>query len=147
MLKDHKTIFFTNIVPFMSDERIISYEDIMERVASYGSFALQKNSEFKQMFDYHLMKARQSGLLGLTIDKWLREGKPDPGSSVFNDEATPLGFDNLLFMVLVVSAGAGASVLVDLLEWTYRRTCGSMKMKEPENKAAFPYKKNHSLLF
>ena len=126
MTTDHKTIFFTNAMPFMSDDRIATLEDIPERVSSYGSFALAKGSQFRQIFDYHLVKARQAGLLGVVMDKWLRGGKPKGQGAAAGqgDEATPLGFDNLLFMVLVVSGGAGLSVVVALLEWVHRKTLG-----------------------
>ena len=79
MLTDHKTIFFTNVIPFLSDDRLLVIEDMTDRIASYSSFALTKDSEFKRMFDYHLMKSMQAGLIPTIVSKYMRDGKPEPG--------------------------------------------------------------------
>ena len=116
MLSDHKTLFFTSPVPFMSDSRIISLLDMPERTASYGSFALRKGSESRQLFDFHLIKAKQSGLLDFTIEHWLRDGKPKAFSSTAELDVQALGFDHLLFIVLVMAAGAAGALIFAIVE-------------------------------
>ena len=122
VLADHKTIFFTNVMPFLSDDRLIVVREMTDRLSSYNSFALPKGSEFKKLFDYHLLKGMQSGLIGNIIDTYLRDGKPEPGRPWQVEDAIALGFDNLLFPGLIVMAGAMMGLGLAFLEFVTKKS-------------------------
>ena len=67
------------------------------------TIALQKDSEFTEPFEYHVLKMRQSGLLSQSALKWLPQPKRDlPGCQL---EAKQLSFDNLLFLFVILLGG------------------------------------------
>ena len=121
ILSDPKALYFSNFLAFMGDKRILSLPSMQDKVMSHLSFALQKDSELLLLFDYNLLKVVQSGLLGKLVDRWLRDDRPQVGRSPFVEEATALGFDNLMFPGLMLGAGVCLSLVLGLLEVAMRR--------------------------
>ena len=62
------------------------------RDALYGhfSFGLQKDSEFGQIFNYHLLKMQQSGILEGLHKKWLESPYGDEKLTVTTDEVNTM---------------------------------------------------------
>ena len=83
---------------------------------SYLAFVLQKDSEFLDQFNYHLIDIMESGLIHNTIMKWLG----NPYTLAMLQGAAPLGYDDVFFLALVVSAGASFGIGILLLELLIR---------------------------
>ncbi len=71
------------------------------------SIALQKDSELRDLIDYHLLKLRQSGILEALRLKWLdgREAGDWSGRIFRGEEPGGVGADNLFFPGSVMSLG------------------------------------------
>jgi len=59
------------------------------------AFAVQKDSEFKQVLNYQLMKMKNNGVMAFLESKWLKSRRP-PEEARLKEEASPLG--NNLFI-------------------------------------------------
>ena len=76
------------------------------RTKSFGrdslAIGLQKDSEFKQVFDFHLSKMTENGIFNKLVIDWMEP----PGSDFTEDlEIVYLGYENLIFPCLIMSAG------------------------------------------
>ena len=69
------------------------------------------------MFDYHLLKMKESGV----VDKLLTRYMPDPPQTIGTPDAVPLGYDNLIFPALVLSFGTCGALAIVLMERLVRR--------------------------
>ena len=86
---------------------------------NFNAIGLRKHSEFTKMFDYHILKMRQSGLLAKMLEDWNKKIialESDPGI-----EAYPLAYDNLLFPFLILSTGTAIALLLLILEWVINK--------------------------
>ncbi len=73
-------------------------------------------------FDYHLLRMSQTGLLSEMTHRILYETRPEDNSPrFFVAEASPLGYANLSFPVLMLSAGAAVGVGLSIMERLIRR--------------------------
>jgi len=80
-------------------------------------FALQKDSELRAAFNYHLTSLHQAGVNNRLSHNWLEEGRPsDMSDRIFIDEASVLGYDNLFFPALIVSFGSASAIGLLILE-------------------------------
>ena len=80
----------------------------------FVSIGLQKNSEYVEMFDYHITKMQENGIVARFKHKWMyNTDKNNYGMA----EAVTLDFENMVFpfMCLVVGVVSAATVL--LAEW------------------------------
>ena len=82
----------------------------------YDSFlAFQKDSELTKLFNFHIAKMRQSGVLDLMVKKYLERddfrGK---------NEVAALGFDNVLFPFLMLSIGGILGLKFCVLEKVFK---------------------------
>ena len=64
------------------------------------------------MFDFHLLKMKESGV----VDKLLTRYYPDPPQTFGVTDASPLGYDNLIFPALILSFGTCGALAVVLVE-------------------------------
>ncbi len=87
--------------------------EFREKMTSYVGFGLQKDSELKSVFDYHLIRLRESGFMSKIKKKWIGNDLPeDMTHRIYVKEPLVLGFDNLFFPSTVILIGIiGASVL------------------------------------
>ncbi len=91
--------------------------DFNGRTESVIGIGLQKDSELKGLFDYHVMSMVQSGLLDKMLRKWIDKDKPDDNSDrIFAQDIVVLGFDNLFFPASVFGYGAIAAVVLAMYE-------------------------------
>ena len=73
---------------------------------------LENNAEFQRMFDYHLIKMKQAGLMTKIADHYI----PDPPLIVGMSEASQLGYNNLLFPIIVLSFGISSAIIMVIIE-------------------------------
>ena len=82
-------------------------------MASSVLFVQVLDASFQDLFDYTLVKIKQSGLLAKELHRWLEQDRPDGHNRVRRATGVAqLGFENLLFPAAVALAGvAGSAVL------------------------------------
>ena len=85
---------------------------IQESQTQMVAFALQQNSEYRELFNFHLKKLDEGGIL----DKLAEMCMPKRYASQIILEAIPLGYDNVLFPSLVMFMGITSSLLMVILE-------------------------------
>lgn len=86
--------------------------DIKESSSMDLSFTFQKNSPYSQLFNYHLQRMDEEGVIHRLQKKWL--SKRD---SRFNlDSPLSLGYNNLVFPFLTLILGCFAALLISLCE-------------------------------
>ncbi len=91
------------------------------------ALAFQPNSELRPLFDYHLIKLDQSGLRKKLLSKWgLSESAGGSSSSgeEGGEEASVLGYDNILFLFMVLGFGIAAAAVLAAAERARRRFGG-----------------------
>ena len=126
MLEDPKNVIFQSMFVFINDTRIKSLVNFEEKAIVHGGIGLQKDSEFKNVFDYHIIKMKQSGLLSQWYHKWMQHGIPgDMTHRIFVQASAPLGFANLFFPALVFLLGVVGGVLALLLEAVAKMTASA----------------------
>ena len=64
--------------------------------------------EFRRIFDYHLMKMEQAGIINKIIADYI----PEPPLIIGMSEANQLGYDNLVFPMIVLSVGLTSALVI-----------------------------------
>ena len=106
--------YFGTEMSFFPFDDIVSVDKFQEFVKSYGSFGLQQNSEFGLMFDYHLAKMFQSGIMQKLLKKWMYK---TPRRDTFSSPA--IGPKSLMVPAYVCLAGIALSILLSVIEKTF----------------------------
>ena len=72
LLKSQKEVaIFDSFVSFVTAD-YVDLVSVKEKKKYVTSYALQNNSEFLGMFNYHISKIKSSGVLSKLSQKWLR---------------------------------------------------------------------------
>ena len=110
VLKDPKALMWAARMTAVGDPRLKAL-NIMDSVRVPAAYAYPKGSEFRKMFDYHLLKIKEAGI----DEKIVTNYAPDPPLQIGISEAEQLGYDALLFpMILLLFGICGAWILVSL---------------------------------
>ena len=110
VLKEPKTLMWAGDMPVAGDQRLKAL-NIMDSVRAPGAYGYPKGSEFCKMFDYHLLKIKESGIDERIVTNYA----PDPPLQIGIAEAEQLGYDALLFPIILLLLGiCGAWILVIL---------------------------------
>ena len=88
--------------------------DIQEFANFYVSIGLQKNSELVEMFDYHIIKMQENGIIARFKHKWMYNTDKNYYGMA---EAVTLEFENLIFPFMCLLVGIVAAATVLLAEW------------------------------
>ena len=89
------------------------------------AFAFPKNSELTALFDHHLLKLIQNGVINRVYYHWIasyRERYSSGSSSSATSEVTALSMDQLFFPMLIIGSGMALAVVVSVLEKLYSTT-------------------------
>ncbi len=82
-----------------------------------GAFALPKDSPLLKLFNYHVSRLKQFGVWRKITGEWIHKRKPqDSSHSYFVGDAFPLGYSNLVSLVVVLLVGVGVTFLVLVAE-------------------------------
>ncbi len=112
-----RAAFWTSEFTIVSERDFLFLRSFQDALASQLAFGLQKDSEFREIFDHHILRLRESGALQLLEKKWLRDSSPDDRSDrIFQEEATQLGYDNLFFPAGVLMVGVLSGIVTSCLE-------------------------------
>ena len=85
---------------------------IKESLTQMVAFGLQQDSEYRELFNHHLKKLNEEGILDKLADMYM----PKRNSPQTILEAIPLGYDNVFFPSLVMFIGILSSLLMVCLE-------------------------------
>lgn len=89
-------------------------------IPMHGTICFPAGSDLVGAFRRHLLRMRQSGLLGSNVvQRWIhRRAPPDRSGRIFLPaaEAEVIGFDNLVFPALVLAYGLVAAITLALAE-------------------------------
>ena len=124
--------YFGTELAFFSQEKVKSLAKFEDFVTSFDTFGLQKDSEFLDIFNHHLVHMLQGGILDKLLIKW----KIKKGYEMFrkSSEADPIPLDSLklpasLFMgglmcsfisicfELLVSSSRFKDIMKSLMSW------------------------------
>ena len=83
---------------------------------SFPGLGLQKNSEFRDLFNCGLLKLESSGLIRKLEHIWLQNNQPRSGTVLDNDSAVSLGYYNLAFPFLTFAIGIGLALFISCHE-------------------------------
>ncbi len=113
---DPKAVIYLSYVEFIGKpdfQRLIHFEDTIPSQIGIG---LPPGSELRRCFDFHIMQMTQSGILHSILDKWLVRKPNDMSHRIFAKEAEPLGYDNLIFLAIIILVGCFLSLMLFLIE-------------------------------
>ncbi len=117
LLSDPRTAMEFSEFAFGNDRRFLPLTWLDEVQVDLLAFALQKDSELLPLFDHNMFRLHQSGTLDFFKEKWVRARVPDLVCDLrFVEDASALGYVNLIFPSLVLSCGCVAAPAVLLLE-------------------------------
>ena len=97
--------------------------DINEYVNIYISIAMQKDSEFAELFDHHIVKMQEIGLLNRIGHKWTDQANQNYEMA----EPTSLRIQNVMFVFGCIAFGIFLAAHVILAEW-FCRKCLKIEM-------------------
>ncbi len=117
VLTTPKSLYLGGTYTAVGDPRFVTVP-VEESYLDHLGFAFAKNSEFTRLFNYHLQKLEESGLMKKLRTKWEERRPADDGGS---DEASPLGYDLLVGpFLMLVACGFILPITLVVLEGTYR---------------------------
>ena len=91
--------------------------DIKEYVNTYISIGMQKNSEFAELFDYHIIKMQESGVLNRISHRWTDKADNDYGVV----EPAALDIQNVVFLFYCIAFGVFVAANVIIAEWVFKK--------------------------
>ncbi len=112
--------FFINEISMFFHEDFVFLEDFEGAISTQLAFAFQKNSELKPIFDYHILKLKQSGVMAALESHWHSSRKPeDMSKRIFQEDPIILGYNNLFFPMFVMSIGIVLGIILVCLEMQF----------------------------
>lgn len=115
LLDNPKNSYFGNQVgSFDQDPDIVTIDSFRDNIPVSLAMAFQEDSEIRPIFNYYINKMRETGVVSRLWNRYIKYDVPkDNTERIFNDEANPLGYDNLFFPALVLILGLlGAWVII-----------------------------------
>ena len=153
MLDNPKSVYYGGSIGFLADPDFLVL-DITETITSQLAIGLQKDSEFKKLFDYQITKQIQSGLISFLINKWVKAGRLDEIGRISKDPteaAKSLSYANLLLPFIILSVGIAVGGAIFCTENVKKRIEVDIKKnQDEENKKLSPLvtrKKNFMYYF
>ena len=132
MVKDGKSItkkFLTPLVMAKEDPKTLAYRgcspldnllwrnlvclDIAEYTNLYKTIALQKNSEFLELIDHHIIKMQECGWIARLKHKWMFLANENYEIT----EASELTINNVMFTFVTLAFGIVIALGLLLVEW------------------------------
>ena len=99
-----------------------------DEVNGVAGFALQKDSEFLQIFNHYIMKAKESGIEKRLNQKYTWYNYRNVNYGIL--EAQPLGWNNIIFCFVILGLGISLSISQVAMEFLRSKWCS--QKKEPK---------------
>ncbi len=117
MSADPKLLYYGDSMHFSKHRNLEAVSDLEEIYKFLLPIGLQKDSELRIMLNHHILKMKQSGLLSKLFRKWMQDDSPgDWSERIFEEQATSIGYSNVLLPVLILVGGSLTSILLACLE-------------------------------
>ena len=110
-----KAVLF-GMITMLDNPDFIILDRMEDRLIGYLAVGLQKNSEFKEVFDFHLLNIMQTAVMDKEIRKYMEGNRPDASVQRGVSEAEALGPESLMFLQLLMIWGIVTAILVGVLE-------------------------------
>ncbi len=94
--------------------------DIKDAGVEDEAFAFQKNSDLVPIFNYHLLKMEENGVLDRIRMKWGLINPLQDIEKVTESSSFPLGLGNVFFPFFILVVGSVSSSILGLVEWVKR---------------------------
>lgn len=91
-----------------------------DAIYGQGTFGLQRDSEFLQIFNYYILKALQGGVFKRLFRKYHIGLFTNKNFEMI--EAQPLGLNNVMFCLTSLGVGICLSIIQAMMELMYRKT-------------------------
>ena len=117
-----KAAAFGSDLPYLGNSHgLVSVTDLEEARFVQQSFGLQKDSEFRELFNACLLEMAESGTLKQILDTWTLRRKPeDLSERIFVEDPLVLGFWHVCFPVSVLGLGVTLATAILCGEWALR---------------------------
>lgn len=113
ILTKSRAVFFGTKTSFFGLHDIQKLPDFQDSFAAYESFGLQKDSEFAEMFDFHILAAFEEGIVDKIFTDWFLEEELTPNDV---NEFQAVQVWSLVLPALVVLSGVALSIVIVLIE-------------------------------
>ena len=111
------SVYFGSQFSFIKNEGTLFIQDFDDALVGQLAFAFRKNSDFADLFSYHLVKLFQTGTVDKVSHRWMGGDRPgDWSGRIFQEVPSVLGYENLFFPIIVIIAGTVSALLLLLLE-------------------------------
>ena len=107
-----KTIMFDYESVFFEYKKVKALS-LIGRLKLRQTYAMKTDSEFVDVWSYHLQRMIEFGIVKKLEKKWFPE---DGDGGRVNFEAVVLGFENLLFPFLILAMGGLAAMAISVFE-------------------------------
>ena len=115
LIDSDKTVYFGNPARLELSPEVYSLK-VQDRLVGQIAFALRKNSELTEMFNYHLTNMDERGILENLRIRYTLPEDAYPEKEAARDSVHTLSFGNVLFPFIAVATGAGMAFMVLLVE-------------------------------
>ncbi len=123
-----KTLFYASEMTFFGHDDIVVNRNLEDRIYAYLGIGLQKESEFRNIFDFYIISLYEDGHMDKLNKKWLVRDPKDTSDRIFVEGAMALGFDSVLFLSFIMFVGMTGSVATLALE-KMTASCGYRRDK------------------
>ena len=119
-------LIWGSVIEFSGETGVKFYDISEERKTLYG-FVLQKDSEFTRLFDHHILRLKQTGVIKQIHDIWINQRKPAAKGEEKGEDFFTLGFSNLTLPFLDLAIGTLISFLLAVAEFLNTKYRAALK--------------------
>ena len=120
-----KLAFFGSKISFVGVSGMTLLTDFEDNEYIQNAIGLQRGSELRDLFNHHILRMKQTGMLSQILQKWLTRREPtDMSHRIFGEDPISLGYQNLFGPSLVLLVGVGCGHLIGLFERGAHRLVG-----------------------
>ena len=113
-----KALLFQSTGMLLGKDSVAEPLKLHDMMDENWGFGLQKDSEFREIFNFYLLKLEQTGAIEKLKSKWLRKKKEQ---EVILDSAAALGYGNLVFPFVILVFGMFGGIALGLAETIHVR--------------------------
>ncbi len=116
LLNDEDSVAYADFLTFIHNDRLSVMYDFKEAVVSRTGLGLREQSDLRELFNYEILKMFESGLLQQYKFRLFGDKPPDYATRIFVDEASPIGYENMTFLILLLLSGIVFALLLSYVE-------------------------------
>ena len=109
---------------FISNHNLVVL-DLEDQLYYHQTLAFKKDSEFVDLFNYHIKKLEETGILSTLKDNWIPKGQGASLQDRQSIQAITLGFENLFFPFMILLFGLATGMFLSITEKLFAVKQGS----------------------